>query len=1536
MFVAGLFMLVVQLSQAAVYFSRNSGKWKQTNTWSTTGYGGAAALSTPGSAPGDVVLISGYKVTCDGTPANPILSVTISQNNATLFDTQLDILNTGPVTVLTVNSLAVTDNNRNTNIDITISASAILQVNGSVSFNRTITNNTLKREALTISGSGRMNVTGNFNFTYGRAIDNEPTANEIDLQNSGRLDVNGNMNITLGNNSGRANHFEFAMSSTSICNIGGALNATVSNTNDEDKIYFIMTGGTMKVTGACTNTVAATATNKNTIIYDLSGAASLATGAFTYNHLGKDETNTIEIKLSNTASLTVNGNFWSTYGHDGAGSPVFEIEMNNTAIFHITGKMTMNLTNCNDGDDLLLDFNGGTCTVDDSMTVNIYISGGGGGGGFKGDFMLLIDGGSMSTKNFTINHDGGKGDAIIKLNNGSTVSNSTLLVTGTLWIDHYSGDDSFLENNTNGTLTVTGQLFANLAVGANGANIYMTFNGGTSTFNSVQVTLGTGATNSNYLYFAENGGTVNVTNNLTCDQNGGGGKGDVDFWFNKTSTVKPSVLNVGGNFTINHTSGDNMYFETYANTTINVAGAFTVNLAASHDGDKIYMKFNGGTTTFNSATFTIATGAINSNYLYFSMDGGTLNITNDLICNQNGGGGKGDVDFWFNKTSILNNSVLNVGRDFLITHTAGDNVYFETYTKSFITVSRKFDVNLVSSADGDNIYMKFNGGTSTFNSATYTVGDGAVNGNYLYYYIDGGTVNVTNDLSFIQSGGGGKGDLNVFLNKNSTVTASLLNVDGNLIMTHTGGDNMELEMNNNVIVDVAGNFIDTLLSSDGDDNIIDINGGFMTVHGSYSYYHAANAGTEEDFNFRIDGSGRFDVQGSFTVDHLSGKEIVIYINENNGTTAQFNVGINMSITDGQGGRGTYLEFDQASIFNVEGDFTFNHNPSNDDIGQILIQNSVAFTVGGNLTLNNLSGLTTKNDNLILKQLGGSLYVGGKFRLNAVSGKDAYISIDGNSTTFTVIDTFTLNHSGGNLCYFYAGNEALNQSPTINLGSINLFDAGGGQTQFRLWNNTTCQVNGNVAITAQAATQVDLALYDNTIFRLRGSFIRQASPNKFGIISCANNSLVEYNSTNAVQTLSGNAGDGGDDLTFASIKLNNTSGLDPALVMNSSESCLTMTSVANLDFTRGIVATTAANYIIISDDGTVSNANNLSYVDGPIRKVGNDAFTFPVGDRGNYQAASISAPSNNTHHFTAQYILWTSHPTYDRYSKDATLEHISQAEYWIINRTNGNSNVKVTLSWDDKSGGVSNIPQLRIGRWDGSTWRDLGNGGTTGDTIAGTIITSGVVSSWAATSPFTLSSTTTNNPLPIDLISFDAISHEKKVSLVWSTASEKDNDNFTIERSQNGIDFTPLKMIKGAGNSNTLKNYGWDDESPLTGLSFYRLKQTDYNGAFTYSAIKSVHYYKLENISHFTIYPNPSNGAFINLKLKDTDLSGNSKDKVGVELYDMKGVRIYTLQKLEVEEGNGVNLKFVVPLMPGIYAVNIITEKYVEKQLLVIN
>lgn len=94
-------------------------------------------------------------------------------------------------------------------------------------------------------------------------------------------------------------------------------------------------------------------------------------------------------------------------------------------------------------------------------------------------------------------------------------------------------------------------------------------------------------------------------------------------------------------------------------------------------------------------------------------------------------------------------------------------------------------------------------------------------------------------------------------------------------------------------------------------------------------------------------------------------------------------------------------------------------------------------------------------------------------------------------------------------------------------------------------------------------------------------------------------------------------------------------------------------------------------------------------------------------------------------------------------------------------------------------------------------------------------------------------------LPIDLLSFDANKKGQHVELNWTTASETNNDYFTVLKSYDANFYKPVAIVPGAGNSNTSISYSTIDEEPLTQVTYYRLKQTDFDGKFTYSEVKIV-------------------------------------------------------------------------------------------------
>lgn len=176
-----------------------------------------------------------------------------------------------------------------------------------------------------------------------------------------------------------------------------------------------------------------------------------------------------------------------------------------------------------------------------------------------------------------------------------------------------------------------------------------------------------------------------------------------------------------------------------------------------------------------------------------------------------------------------------------------------------------------------------------------------------------------------------------------------------------------------------------------------------------------------------------------------------------------------------------------------------------------------------------------------------------------------------------------------------------------------------------------------------------------------------------------------------------------------------------------------------------------------------------------------------------------------------------------------------------------------------------------------------------------------------------------SPLPIDLLNISAYCDEKEAVMIsWSTASEKNNDFFTIERSRELGNWEIVTKIDGAGSSNSILSYSVYDLSPYTDISYYRLKQTDYDGSFEYSKIVSVNCNINENEVFYVIgiIPNP---AINNTKIV---YYINRIDKILLQLYNNKAYLVKEDEMISEKGANEFNVNFS-DLMKGIYFVRIV-------------
>lgn len=332
------------------------------------------------------------------------------------------------------------------------------------------------------------------------------------------------------------------------------------------------------------------------------------------------------------------------------------------------------------------------------------------------------------------------------------------------------------------------------------------------------------------------------------------------------------------------------------------------------------------------------------------------------------------------------------------------------------------------------------------------------------------------------------------------------------------------------------------------------------------------------------------------------------------------------------------------------------------------------------------------------------------------------------------------------------------------------------------------------------------------------------------------------------------------------------------------------------------------WIGLRNNGKVVGASNARYVTGSFRKIGNQAFTFPVGDSSLYAPVSITAPAVNTDHYTADYWKVNPNGSYPTNSLGSGLNHVSGCEYWMVNRTGGTSNVNVTLSWDARSCGVTNLTTLRVARWDGSQWVDGGNAATTGNNGSGTI-TSSVQSAF---NMFTLGSSNAENPLPVTLVGFTAECKSGGIHIRWTTANEKENHFFELERSIDGIHWSVVTLIPGNGTTDLSSEYDYFDTNVGKDLFFYRLRDVDFSGQDSYSPTISTNCREGSQIQYF-VYPNPAQDE-ITLKVDEPAAVASA------QVFSTLGVLV---RNLRVE---GITTTYPVSdLAPGQYFLRIISE-----------
>src|SRR5690606_23214649 len=143
---------------------------------------------------------------------------------------------------------------------------------------------------------------------------------------------------------------------------------------------------------------------------------------------------------------------------------------------------------------------------------------------------------------------------------------------------------------------------------------------------------------------------------------------------------------------------------------------------------------------------------------------------------------------------------------------------------------------------------------------------------------------------------------------------------------------------------------------------------------------------------------------------------------------------------------------------------------------------------------------------------------------------------------------------------------------------------------------------------------------------------------------------------------------------------------------------------SLTLTNGKLISSSTNLITLIDNATSTIGSDSSFVNGPFKKIGNDAFVYPIGKDTLWRRLAISAPTNVNSEFIAEYF---DNPYSSLTPVNAPISNVSNTEYWQLNKVNTTDSVQATLHWEEAAlSGITTCSILSLAEWTGTEWNDV--------------------------------------------------------------------------------------------------------------------------------------------------------------------------------------------------------------------------------------
>ncbi|MCE3296567.1 MAG: hypothetical protein K0R65_2281 [Crocinitomicaceae bacterium] len=401
----------------------------------------------------------------------------------------------------------------------------------------------------------------------------------------------------------------------------------------------------------------------------------------------------------------------------------------------------------------------------------------------------------------------------------------------------------------------------------------------------------------------------------------------------------------------------------------------------------------------------------------------------------------------------------------------------------------------------------------------------------------------------------------------------------------------------------------------------------------------------------------------------------------------------------------------------------------------------------------------------------------------------------------------------------------------------------------------------------------------------------------------------------------------DTLALNFVIANNTAAAGSGITLINCNMSIKATT-GTLTLTAGTITTSASYQVRVFNKtaACVSTGVTASFVDGNLRRYLNASgdYNWPVGNVAKgFQRAKTNFSANTINYIDSRFDVWPSTP-YTQAAAECTYTFDQASEdngYWTLKSYTGTGVLGGTATYD-----CTLYPLNATNTAGMSAWTIIKRPSTTaidgtGWVLNGTCSGAGTATQVTRTGMTNFSFFAVDQALatlPVELLSFTGQNEGARNLLKWSTASERENDFFTLERSQNGYDFSFLAEVDGAGNSNAILNYHSYDFNPYAGITYYRLKQTNFNGQSSYSNIVALTN-ELDQITVTEAYPNPTDGDV------SVDFFSPVNGNLNIKMYDKTG-RLILEESKTINSGNNLVNLAIENLAKGVYTLELEFDK----------